>query len=62
VTQSYASVLRPGSTVVVRVASVLQDGRMVGNSELTYETGGQQELVTGTFTAERAAGGAAPME
>lgn len=49
----YPSILRKDVMVTVRTAGVLQDGRLVGKLVATYDSPDGQELVTGTFEADR---------
>ena len=52
-TAEYESVLRAGVMVTVRTASVLQDGKLVGNLVATYRTPEGDEIVTGTVESTR---------
>jgi hypothetical protein len=49
----YESILRPGVTVTVRTASVLQNGVLMGNMVATYQTPAGEERVTGTVRGTR---------
>jgi hypothetical protein len=50
----YASLLRPGSMVTLRVAGVLHGDMLMGNVTATYRTDAGEEVVAGTFESTRA--------
>ncbi len=54
VTAEYESVLRKGVMVTTRTASVLKDGKMMGNVIATYRTPKGPEVVMGTIEGTRA--------
>lgn len=54
VTAEYESVLRKGVMVATRTASVLKDGKMMGNVIATYRTPNGPEVVMGTIEGTRA--------
>lgn len=50
----YESVLRKGVMVMVRTASVLSNGALVGNLVATYKTPSGEQVVRGTTTGAKA--------